>query len=377
MRHMKTLKLFAVLLSLSLLFSSCSVESEPDAPDLEELDITVQRNGKESLDENSEQLAYTTYGEARLSEDDQKNYPELFEALTNFNESLAKNSSETHEHILQMAQETSADPDFSTPLPYYNSEELCIRRADEAIVSVLSYIDYYLGGAHGYHYCYGTTFDTKTGRTLIPSEVVTEPKKLPELIKAELLKHYRDRLMADMDSLDELLSDYDSLSWSFEPDGITFYFDPYALASYADGILFARLPESIIKPEYRAGGASCTVFPSGLSFRCADSNDDIFVSCDGEYDKGLTSVNIYVGEHKYSEKISAQNAFETYITTKDRKSFLLLELIHGNSTSETRIYSIDGGIKFIKKIDNGATQLLFDGKPVSGKIVNDYMKLIK
>ncbi len=374
---MKTLKLLSFILSVLLLLTSCSFEPEPDIADLKELEITVYRNGKETLDDNSEQIAYITYGEARLSEKDQTSYPELYEALTNFNEGLANNLSESYENILQMAQQALSDTDFSTPLPYYNSEELYIRRADEAVVSVLSYIDYYLGGAHGYHYCYGTSFDTKTGDILAPSEVVTEPEKLPKLIKAELLEHYRDKLMVDMDSLDELLADCDSLSWSFEPDGITFYFDPYALASYADGILFARLPESIIKPEYRAGGASCTIFPSGLSFRCAGSNDDIFVSYEGEYEKELTSVKIYVGKHEYSEEIFAKNALETYITTKDGKSFLLLELIHGDNTSETRIYSIDNGVELIEKIDNGAIQLLFDDKPVLGKNINGYLELIK
>ncbi|MBQ9985292.1 MAG: DUF3298 domain-containing protein [Oscillospiraceae bacterium] len=374
---MKTLRIFAAILSLLLLFSSCSVESARTSSELKELEITVYRNGKESLDENSEQLAYTTYGEVRISAADQEHYPALYDALMKFNGAVAENSREIYEELLQSAHDMLSEPEFSTPLPYYSSEELYICRADETIVSVLSYIDYYLGGAHGYHYCYGTTFDTKTGKTLAPSDVVIEPEKLPKLIKAELLKHYRERLMVDMDSLDELLSDYDSLSWSFEPDGITFYFDPYALASYADGILFARLPESIIKPEYRADGADCAVFSEGIAFRCNDLKDDIFVSYDGEYEEDLTSINIHIGDYKYSEKISAKNAFETYIRTEDGKCFLVIELVLEDNTSEMRIYSIDGGVRFIRKINNGAVELLFDGRPVLRNNIKDFTKLIE
>ena len=105
--------------------------------------------------------------------------------------------------------------------------------------------------------------------------------------------------------------------------------------------------------------------------------DDIFVSYDGEYEEDLTSINIHIGDYKYSEKISAKNAFETYIRTEDGKCFLVIELVLEDNTSEMRIYSIDGGVRFIRKINNGAVELLFDGRPVLRNNIKDFTKLIE
>lgn len=371
---MNRMRFFAATIAFLLLFSACAGISDPVIRELEPLDIDIYHNMDETLDaENSGQLAYMTHDEVLLSDEYKEKYPELDSALASFNSSLAENSRETYDQLRGMALDVVSDADISTPLPYYNITDLHIQRADEAVVSILSSVDYYTGGVHGYFYCYGTTFDTKTGRNLTLSDIVTNPKKLPKLIKSEILKNYRDIITMDEDSVDEIISDPTSLGWSLSPAGLTFYFDPYALASYADGILIAKLPESILKPEYRAECADyAEAFPNVLNL--GDGN--VFVDYKMEDGENFSSLGIHTGDEDYWEDISAKHVTETYIKTKDGECFLMVELIFDDGASEKRIYSIIGETKLIKKIQCGATERRADGKPVLRKHISDFKKLI-
>lgn len=80
----------------------------------------------------------------------------------------------------------------------------------------------YFGGDHGIPSCYYTYFDANTGIVYDYNNVFREKEKVLDLINKKLNK------MGFSDS-------YDTPQFELKPDTIVFFFNPYEVASYAEG----------------------------------------------------------------------------------------------------------------------------------------------
>lgn len=130
-----------------------------------------------------------------------------------------------------------------------------IQRADSLILSFREDFSSYTGGVHPNYGTWGYNFDPATGTQLGLTDVLTDTEGLDEILTEKIRAKYT---FEPFDSLDEMLMDYgpEDYHWTLGYQGLTFYFSPYEIASYAAGLLtatiwFDEMPE-LFREEYMA-----------------------------------------------------------------------------------------------------------------------------
>ncbi len=217
-----------------------SVGTEGDGPEPElvntEFDMSeVDENGKKFFD---------CHGNSYLcSEDSKAVYPELAEALIRVDEKVKAAYQENIYNYDDEAKEFAAEqPDGESDWTYYTYSETQLKYSSPRLVSLLRTEFGYLGGAHPDYWYDTVNIDTPTGKTIKLSDLISDQKGLNDILKKKLNDTYPDGNFFD---LDESLNIYslegdegtNSAAYDFTLDktGITFYFGPYDLNSYADG----------------------------------------------------------------------------------------------------------------------------------------------
>ena len=168
-------------------------------------------------------------------------YPELAKALADASQTLDSEQEAEFDRLIDkyMEFETSDSEDYIT---YESSALSKVLRADKRVVSTLNNYYSYEGGAHGYYMVNGTAYDVESGKRLSISDVVKDEKDFTKKIQERLEEKYPDAgFVVDLDSYFEEVSNGEhELNWSIDYSGVTIYFEPYDIASYADGLLTVR-----------------------------------------------------------------------------------------------------------------------------------------
>ena len=163
-------------------------------------------------------------------------YPELAAALDAFRENAVSIAREGFEERESMLSEIMAD---GGAYELYGDMRSLIRRADAQAVSVVNAWSEYAGGAHESYGYAVSNFDTSTG-----AEITLESLLTPEgaITLNSRLGEELDAVYPDL-APGYMLADYltDDYTFSLEPDGVTFWFNPYEIASFADGLLTVKL----------------------------------------------------------------------------------------------------------------------------------------
>lgn len=161
-------------------------------------------------------------------------------------------------------ENASQYPGGEEPAPYYEMTRTGHAvRGDSKIFSFLD-MDYsYLGGAHPFTATHGVSFDAASGKRLSIQDVAADYDGFCRYVKAcleEMNREAGDTLLFEWyeEDLQKYFSGEYSLEWVMDQEGITVYFDPYALAPYAEGTLevpvrFAEHPE-FFKQDYIPAG---------------------------------------------------------------------------------------------------------------------------
>ena len=193
-------------------------------------------------DEHETIMASVTAPLIMLDEESAAAYPELSQALTNSINERRTTLYNTYEERIPLAEE------FYPMLEAYftefeTKEEAMIRRADSNVFSVLYYGSAYEGGAHGYYYCFGENYDTKTGELLNLDDVVIDLEALPVLVQEQLEQFWDPAsFYDDLDLAQHFKENLENITWTLDYHGITFYFNPYEIAPYASGIQVVTVP---------------------------------------------------------------------------------------------------------------------------------------
>jgi hypothetical protein len=249
----------------------------------------------------------------------------------------------------------------STITPY-------VRRADTVVTSILYYGYEYTGGAHGNYYYYGKNYDTMSGMELTLADVINDKEKLTEAVYEQLDKHWSDADLNESVDIAELLGDETTVSWTLDYNGITIYFMPYSLASYASGAQIVTVSNEeypdVLKAEYKK-------LPSSYGVELAidapfyyDINGDgkvdeiIFSAYESDYEGNPGEASFYInGDSSYSEEEYFYTADATFIHTKDGKNYIYLELLQENDYRMIYCYDLSDGISKIDSIDGGLRRI--------------------
>ena len=236
--------------SLSDIKADTEILDDPDTDDAQDSDrqalihlVQTDISKGKQAGSDYEGSASVDYPVFHLTEADAIKYPELEKALNTLNkkyeDEYAKHLNASHE----LAEAAVADGS-DMQIRFFDSLSAQIRRADSRIVSIFENYSSYSGGVHGYYAFYGDNIDPETGNEITLNDVVSDADSLREMVKEKLYSNYPE---VHFDNLDTALADICStgdmaIPWTMDYSGVTLYFNPYHLASYADGMQVITVP---------------------------------------------------------------------------------------------------------------------------------------
>ena len=206
----------------------------------------------EWYEDHPEMLVRSEYTDVTLDKSMEKKYPLLAKALTETSVMRKRSMEVEKDNFIVDAKEEflNGGEDFST---YVSTLDVQVRRADSVAVSIVE--DYNSETDRAFN-C--LNYDTESGKLLALSDVVTDMAKLPAIVEKEVIS----RIFQGDSDVETAIPDYlkntpeEDITWVLEYNGITFYFEPGAVAPTNFGIqtatvTFAEYPD-LFKEKYTA-----------------------------------------------------------------------------------------------------------------------------
>ena len=195
------------------------------------------------LKDGSTTLATGNYYTLELDAEMQMDYPELDSFINEYNDTGRDSLME-----LFAAAEEEVPEMISQGREIYDESDMYLHllRSDDKAFSFVEEDYVFRGGAHGSTYYTGYNIDPVTGDDISFEDVVKDVDSLPDIIMKELLKQnddlveYFENDKAGKRDLEEGLPDRladnaEGITWGLSYEGIEFYFEDYAMGSYAAG----------------------------------------------------------------------------------------------------------------------------------------------
>jgi len=142
-----------------------------------------------------------------------------------------------------------ADADFpASQMNYTNSSSEHIVYNDKGFVVIELMKNDYSGGAHGYYSSNFSCYDTKSKKKLKLGDLVKiDSNDLKKIVEQNLREQYHIKPNESLNTLlfDDFLKPNDN--FYFNDNGIAFLYNPYEVASYAQGQIIVFIPFTKIK----------------------------------------------------------------------------------------------------------------------------------
>ena len=242
---------------------------------------------------------------------------------------------------------------------FEDNRDIYVRRADSLVVSLLEFGSSYMGGAHGMYGFTGKTFDTYTGKEMQLTDIFTSPAAMTDAIKQQLMFDYPKASFqgsngASMREMVDQLAKEGHLFWTMDPRGVTFYFNPYILGSYAEGVftttlLYSERPDIFKHDQYteaiswRGPKAYCMEIPSYLPVRLSDSPRGDRLSVMNDPEELLID---YCGE-QLKDKFNAKNIRATLVSMPEGERYLYVDYQKEDWKHAVRVYALRNEPAFV------------------------------
>ncbi len=246
----KIKKIICILLTLCFIFAFASCEEK--TPQSEQQSTTnnaadeeiyfVSLNKEYNFDyewygDTSTLLLRSEYTDVTLDKSMEENYPLLAKTLSEASAMRKRAMEDEKANFVALAKD-EFENDSENFLTYVSKLDVQVRRADCNAVSILE--DYGKEASRSFN---GLNYDTESGKLLALSDVVTDISK----ISASVEKEVKIRIGLDGSDAKTAIPDYfintpeDSITWVLDYNGITFYFEPGAIAPTNFGIQVVAL----------------------------------------------------------------------------------------------------------------------------------------
>lgn len=379
-------KIIAIIICVAMLFTACSAATPQNyetttttAPitDKQEktdnfLDLMI---GEEWLSDYSDDygVLYDVSCQYIITQSDcTKQYPRLASALEDYNSTCANSISQLYDDYCDMADYDVAQGTFTTP--YTFESKLYVQRSDADILSFIEHIYTYTGGVHPNTAVKSTNIDPQTGKVLSLDDVVTDIDKMITLVAQTIVDKYP---FDSFDTLEDTLGDYtvDDFKWSVDYQSITFYFDPYEIASYAAGLLSATIwfddyPQLFDKKYTNAPDSFASmIMPLQTCEFDVDANDlrrdFVVVGADMMSESGgYTQLNITFN----SDEVQCDNLeffeYTPYLVCQDSKYFVYVDTVGYNDYHTLYVFALEG--------EEIVSQAVIGGTGISGQWIQMY-----
>ena len=274
-------------------------------------------------------------------------------ALWKYNDEETKRAQNIREKMLGFAKQDRAERRAAGAnfFPAHeNLTDIFVRRADTLALSLLEYSQSYEGGVHGMYGVLGRNFDARTGKALTIDDVFTDRNELAGAIAAQLRRDYPSASFMEsggvgMAEMVEQLAREGKLNWTLDPCGASFYFNPYLLASYSEGIitttiLFDEYPALFAEKYRRAPKAYCMELRPWLPVRTT------FADGSGRAVNVKTTdggVQIIMGGAILDDWGETYDLRPVLVSLADGRRYLYVDgVAAGDAWERTRIYDLNG-----------------------------------
>ena len=305
-------------------------------------------------------LVRSNYTDVTLDKSMEKDYPLLTKVLSETSVMRKRAMEEEKDNLISVAIEEFANNsvDFST---YLSALDVQVRRADSVAVSILE--DYGTEGSRSFN---GINYDTESGKELGLADIFIDTSKISATVEKEVMS----RIGEDEPFGDTAVGEYfkntpdDSITWTLDYNGVTFYFNPGDIAPTNFGvqvvtITFAEYPDlfnekyTIVPDEYVVSlPVSAPFYTDAVG---DNETDEIVVS--GYYDEDIEfyhtiSINAETAEFE-AEWFSYIEPY--YVRTADGKSYLCVFSV--NNEEEGKDFTLS-----VYELENGKAKLLGTSK---------------
>ena len=202
---------------------------------------------------------YVTYETFEISDEMQKLYPELSQALLTRSEWNEEEALTTLASLGKEYQEIEGDFSWMY-VSNYCEKSTMVQRADDKVLSVLVNVNSFYNGPHPFTYWESYTYDTQTGEEIPLSDIVTDIKALPQLLLDNLQTIDEDYEFSDeekeemLEKIEQYVAD-NEICWVLTDEAFAVFFDAYDLQYYAFGPIFVSLTyedfPDLLVPQYR------------------------------------------------------------------------------------------------------------------------------
>ena len=317
--------------------------------------------------------SHTRYDVVNLTEDSAKAYPALEAALQNFSDERRAHLEEIRQKLDDMTQHLEGEAD-AAELDLYEATELLVRRADASVFSLALSGDSYTGGAHGFYWREGYSFDAQSGERIALSDLIVDEAALRKALAAELEKFYPNVNWAA--PLEEQLEQWDvtpseeapaegegefrfTYNWVLDPQGVSFFFNPYELASFADGdqevaILFSQYPE-VFSDRYKQSAETFALSFNKMEGIKLDLDgdgtaDELYSYADNVEGDYISNLHVFINGEEFidEESLDAYSYAASLLHMDNENTFLYLIATSDNDWQATHIYKI--GVDGMKRI---------------------------
>ncbi|MBQ7530026.1 DUF3298 domain-containing protein [bacterium] len=280
-----------------------------------------------------------------LGEKSSQQYPSLSLALEEHNKNnlnwLKEQRREIVDKIIPAALKEGTGA--LSCLPFIRNIDFKLRRADSKVLSFVESVQTYDLGAHGYDAKVGHNFDVATGKKIEFSEVIQDKTHLAEILEKKLEKNYPDAMFFGLKPALRNHVKKEDFSWTLDPQGVTFYFNPYDLAPYCEGmltvtILFKEQPQ-IFADKYKSVPENYCMQLNYYPLRC-DLEDDGLVDSlqvvpieDNQYKIILNNLTVIdKGDN---------NTNSVLVHTRNGRNYLYVDSLDEHDNRELHVYDLN------------------------------------
>ncbi len=301
-----------------------------------------------------------SHDEIILTEETKQRFPELVYAVDSINRTFRERAEYRSEEFTETIRQMEEDS-YPLYLPLQDVQEVYIRRADATAFSFVRFESTFGGGVHGYYSYFGISTDPVTGETISLGQVIRDVQELPDILAKELQEKYPGIHWFDLQQTLEdqaAINVYDDgpgsgFTWCLDPEGITFFFNPYELASYAEGeqevtLSFDEYP-SLFTGKYGASKEGYAMnFPlyESINFDAsADGTmDTLTVSTEEDEYGTIREIHfLFNGEDYYVDDVWAFVAEPVLVRTDDGRTYLYVQLTEENDYRTIDVYDLTAG----------------------------------
>lgn len=330
-------------------------------------------------EDNNEEYAYVTYNTAYTGETVGDEYDGVTNALIEFNNTKKESAEASRDTYVEEAKDMVESGAGTSYFPLYDVSYQYIMRSDERVVSLAYYNESFFGGAHGMYGWIGYNFDPVTGSQLKITDVVSDVDYLNEVL-LELIMEYDGSLSAD--SVDIMLDEYKGMiesgegdyKWSIDYSGITVYFNPYELGSYAQGAQLIRIrfeDYPVLFSDFYAVRPSAYITGGEVlkGVYCDLDNDgeeeQVYISSTQGDEFDVLDVSIGIGDDiYYLEDITGFDINTFIVHQENGTEYLMLEVEGINAYSKTMLISFeDGSYNICDVIESGLGGIILSDYP--------------